>query len=311
MDKVKACFTEICKSRFLPYGAFVHFSFPKACGALLALSLLLQTGCVQTSGLSQKTRNLVYAERGNRALKLDLYLPDTPPPKSGYPLIVCFHGGGWVIGSKERDLFLQPMLKKGYALASVQYRLSGGATFPAQIEDARDSLRWLIDNASRYQLDKKRIGAFGPSAGGHLALLLGLGETKRFADSKPFPSDTIKAICALYPPTDLIGIIPVENRGKTSNLVARLLGGPIRDRMELAVLGSPTAYVTRKSPPVLLIHGDRDMLVPLAQSQQLEKSMKKSGAPVQLIVLPGKIHGFGLSPQMLKAVETFYDQNLK
>jgi acetyl esterase/lipase len=247
-------------------------------------------------------RGLVYGQIGKLKLRLDLYYPKSPPPRNGYPLIICIHGGGWMIGNRGKDFFLRNLTKDGVALARIDYRLSGTAKYPAQIDDARNALAWLLKSAPVLQLDANRIGVFGVSAGGHLALLLGL--------SQPESSRSIKAICALYPPTDLIGIVPPEKRDRRHNAVAALLGAPVSERLALARAASPMTYVSREAPPVLLIHGDRDHLVPIEQSRMLEVALRKAGAESTLIICPGRGHGFSLRREILAEVADFFARNL-
>jgi len=249
------------------------------------------------------SKGLTYAVAGDHKLRLDLYYPASPPPRAGYPLIISIHGGGWLIGNRNKDLVLRGLTRDGYAIASIDYRLSREAKYPAQIADTRHALQWLMKNATALHLDAKHIGATGASAGGHLALLLGL-------DPQTSPNP-IKAICALYPPTDLISIVPPKNREERDNPVALLLGAPVSQRLALAKKGSPITYVTAHAPPVLLIHGDRDSLVPLDQSRVLNLALRHAGAKSSLMIFQGKGHAFGLDDSALRDVAGFFDRYLK
>lgn len=259
-----------------------------------------------------KQADLIYAYRNQQALKLDLYVPDSPPSSTGYPLIISFHGGGWALGNKHNDLFLKTLVDRGYALASVDYRLSGRAPFPAQIEDAREATRWLLHHASILHLDPRRFAATGISAGGHLALLLAFSEGHRFSSSAPAlpPAHTIKAVIAFYAPSDLIGIVPPKKRDERTNLVARFLGGPVSQRLSLAREASPIAYVRPGLPPVLLIHGNRDHVVPLDQSLGLAQALRKRHVQTGLIIYSGRGHAFRPSPQTIGAMEAFLKAHL-
>jgi acetyl esterase/lipase len=248
-------------------------------------------------------RDIVYATVDRHDLRLDILFPKTPLPRNGYPLIISIHGGAWLIGDRRKDLFLRKLTEAGYAFASIDYRLSGEAKFPAQIDDVRTALTWLISHAASLHLDANRIGLTGASAGGHIALLLGLDPV-----SQPNP---IKAICALYPPTDLISIIPPKDRGGKGNLVAMLLGGPISERLTEAREASPVSYADKTAPPILLIHGDRDGLVPISQSRDLNQALLRAGADSKLIVYQGKGHAFGLREDTLHEVTRFFDRHLK
>ncbi len=142
----------------------------------------------------------------------------------------------------------------------------------------------------------------GASAGGQLALVL--------AFSKP-SARFIKAVCALYPPTDLVSIIPPEKRDQSNNLVALLLGAPVSKRLALARQASPATYVSRNAPPVLLIHGDKDRLVPIEQSETLDAALRRTGAESSLIVYKGSKHAFGLREDTILQVAKFFDRNAK
>ena len=255
------------------------------------------------AGYATARKNLVFATIGAHNLRLDVYYPRTPPPAGGYPLIISIHGGGWIFGNRHKDLFLRDLTTHGYAFASIDYRLSGEAKFPAQIDDTRKALDWLIANAGPLQLNPERIGVTGASAGAHLALLLGLHQSGH--------SNPIKAICALYPPTDLISIIPPENRTRRDNLVAALLGGSVSEHIEIARVGSPITYVSKDAPPVLLIHGDKDTLVPIEQSKTLNAALRRAGADSSLTIYQGKGHGFSLRPDMVAEVAKFFDRHVK
>ena len=256
--------------------------------------------------------DLVYAHRDEGDLKLDIYYPRTPPPPDGYPVILSFHGGGWIIGTKKKDLFLRSMVQQGFALVSPQYRLSSRKKFPAQIEDARTAAHWLLQNAKALQLDPNRFVATGASAGGHLALLLALSADNTLVSggTPPLPPNFIKAVFALYPVTDLYGIIRPEKRNDAGNLVARLLGGPVAEKSALARLGSPSSYVHRNSPPVYFLHGDGDRLVPLSQSADLHRQLAQAGVETKLVILQGRGHAFAPSQKNVEDVAAFLTRHL-
>ncbi len=256
--------------------------------------------------------NVVYAERNDGDLKLDIYYPSTPPPPQGYPVILSLHGGGWIIGHRRRELFLHSLVKEGYVLVSPQYRLSYRAKFPAQIEDVRAAAHWLLKNARELQLDPHRVVATGASAGGHLALLLAMSADKVLAPggTPPLPRHFIKAVCAFYPVTDLERIIRPEKRDDPDNLVARLLGGPVAEKSALAKLGSPSSHVGKDSPPVYFIHGDQDLLVPLSQSTELQKQLRRAGVETKLVIRQGRGHAFAPSPAQVEDVAAFFKRRL-
>lgn len=251
----------------------------------------------------QPTRDILFREAGTHKLYLDIYTPQTPPPSGGYPLIVSIHGGAWEYGDRHADAILRKLTNRGYALTSIDYRLSNDAKYPAQIDDARDAVQWLLKHAQSYHFDTNKIFAIGVSAGGHLSLLLGL--------SQKAGDRTIKAVCAFYPPTDLVAILPESMRNQTNNPVADLLGGAVSERLVMARQASPINYVRKDSVPVLIYHGDADTVVPLVQSKSLDAALKAAGAQSTLIVCKGQRHGFAPGAGALFQIANFFQSAVK
>lgn len=268
-------------------------------------------GCATPAGSVEKNRT--YFQNGGRSLRLDLFYPETPPPPGGYPLIISLHGGGWIIGNKTRDLFLRPMTREGYAVASVEYRLSGEAKFPAQIEDVRRATHWLRDRAAALRLDPDRFVVTGASAGGHLALLLAFTQDRPLVagGTPPLPEGAIKAVCAFYPVVDLVGVVPADRRDNPHNLVAALLGGSVTERLAAARLGSPIRHIRASSPPVFLIHGDADVLVPYEQSVSLARALARAGVECTFVTYEGAIHGFGPRRKTRGEISRFLARHLE
>lgn len=246
------------------------------------------------SGARADTSDVVFTQRSGQPLHLDIFRPATPPPATGYPAILCIHGGGWSQGSRHFTWLAPGLVKAGFLVISPDYRLTNTAIFPAQIDDVRDAAAWMLAHAKELQINPQRIGLAGGSAGGHLALLLGLAPSQGYpgGESSMLPNNTFKAICALYPPTDLATIVPFPLRSSPDNLVAKLLGGSVNDKAELARTASPIEYVNPDSPPILLIHGQKDRLVPVSQSTALNDAYRKAGAKSEMIILPEAGHGF-------------------
>jgi len=236
--------------------------------------------------------NIAYVTNAGEHQRLDLYLPATG---TNLPLIVWIHGGGWMEGSKERPPGLK-FLTHGFALASVNYRLSLDAIFPAQLIDCKSAIRWLRAHAAENGIDPNRIGVWGASAGGHLVALLGTtGDVKEFDQGENLNvSSRVQAVCDWFGPTDLTKIMKtpedVKNDGPDSP-TSRLLGGPIAQNIEKAQRANPIRYITKDDPPFLIMHGDSDPLVPLEQSQLLKDALQKAGVIVTLEVVPGGGHG--------------------
>jgi acetyl esterase/lipase len=256
-------------------------------------------------------RDLAYVENGHERQKLDLYLPEqaTGP----LPLIVWVHGGGWRGGNKDHCP-AAPLVSKGFAAASINYRLSQHAKFPAQIEDCKAAIRWLRANASNYHLDPNHIGAWGASAGGHLVALLGTtGDSNAFPSHGPNAnqSSKVQAVCDWFGPTDFLHLVPLTS--KPNNPVALLLGGPVQENKEKAAQASPITYVAKGDPPFLIMHGDQDNVVPVTQSEEFTDALKKAGVEVTLRVLEGAGHGGPAfnSPENRKLIEEFFVKHLK
>jgi len=252
---------------------------------------------------------------GDVRLALDLYVPTevTGP----FPVIVAIHGGGWAAGRREEAQGIR-QASRGYAVAAISYRLSGVATFPAQIEDCKAAVRWLRANAKKYNLDPERIGATGHSAGGHLASLLGTAaRVTDFdkGDHREFASN-VQAVCALSGPTDFLQMdahAPKDARLKhdlRGSPESRLIGGPIQENKEKVAKANPITYVSKETPPFLLVHGDQDPVVPVHQAQLLHDALKEKGVSVQLQIVKGAGHGVG-GREANEAIDRFFDANLK
>jgi acetyl esterase/lipase len=261
-------------------------------------------------------RNLEYAKFGDTALLLDLYRPEAAGDP--LPLVVWVHGGGWRGGSKENSQAI-PLSGRGYAVASINYRLTDVATFPAQIEDCRAAIRWLRANASKYNIDPKRVGVWGASAGGHLVALLGTsGDLTRWdtVGGNTDQSARVQAVCDFYGPVKfLVDDIPGRARSADSP-VGRLLGGAVDERKEAAIEASPLTYISNDDPPFLIVHGDQDRTVSIKQSEMFEEVLKKSGVDVTFLTVKNGGHGFGAESdprpeQIRETVIDFFDKNLK
>jgi acetyl esterase/lipase len=260
---------------------------------------------------TQIHRDLAYLEGGHARQKLNLYLPS--PGSKPYPLVIWIHGGGWKNGSKDGNPPALRLLEYGYAVASIGYRLSGDALFPAQIEDCQAAVRWLRAHAPEYGIDPDHFGAWGSSAGGHLVALLGTsGNAKAFGNSADGQVSTrVQAVCDYYGPTDFLqmGGRHAEARSPES----LLLGGPIAENKDKAAQANPLTYVDKEDPPFLIVHGTEDPAVPFSQSILLKDALEKRGVPVEFLPLEGAGHGGRAfaDPDVIKKVEKFFGQHLK
>jgi len=263
-------------------------------------------------------RDLAYVTKNAHARQvLDLYLPAAG---DNLPLIIWIHGGGWQNGSKDRPTGLQ-FLRDGYALASINYRLSGHAVFPAQIEDCKAAVRWLRANARKYRIAPNRFGVWGASAGGHLVAMLGTaGGVKEFDVGENLQvSSRVQAVCDFYGPTDFLQMdahrVPGAALAHDSpgSPEARLIGGPIQENKEKVARANPITYIRKDAPPFLIVHGDADPLVPHHQSELLWDALQKAGVPASLYTVKGGGHGQGFQQDanLMPAVREFFAKTLK
>jgi acetyl esterase/lipase len=243
-------------------------------------------------GGARVLRNIAYVSNGGERQKLDLYLPATG---TNLPLIVWIHGGGWASGDKESPPGLG-FVGHGFALASVDYRLSQDAIFPAQLTDCKAAIRWLRAHAAEQGINPDRIGVWGASAGGHLVALLGTtGGVKEFDTGDNLGvSSRVQAVCDWFGPTDFTQMTNYPSaimHGAADSPEAKLLGGAIGENPEKAQRANPIHYVTKDAPPFLIMHGEKDPLVPPNQSQLLADALQKAGGPVTFHIVPGAGHG--------------------
>ncbi len=263
---------------------------------LLSLSLicfsLLRTVVLGESVAPLITKDLAYVPDGHERQKLDIYVP--PNAAAACPLLIWIHGGAWKEGSKENCPALG-LLGKGWVVASINYRFSQHAIFPAQLQDCKAAVRYLRAHAAEYHIDKGRIATWGASAGGHLVALLGVtGETKEFEVGPNLDqSSAVSCVVDWFGPTDFIhwGDGSTIKKDNKDDVIARLFGGPVSEKSALAQAASPITYVSKTSAPMLIMHGDQDPLVPLQQSESFQAALEKAGASATLKVYPGQGHG--------------------
>jgi acetyl esterase/lipase len=252
--------------------------------------------------------NIGYVSNGTDRQTLDLYLP---PTATNCPLIVWIYGGGWTGGSKEKPPGLR-FLRHGFALASINYRLSQDAIFPAQLIDCKAAIRWLRAHANQNGIDPNHIGVWGASAGGHLVAMLGTtGDVKEFdTGENTNVSSRVQAVCDWFGPTDFTSN---PTHGDLDQIEARLIGGPISQNLQTAQRANPIHYITKDDPPFLIVHGDKDPAVPLQQSQLLADALKKNGVQVTFHVVPGGGHGGPefVKPDELERLFVFFAKTLK
>ncbi|NDZ93001.1 alpha/beta hydrolase [Streptomyces sp. SID6673] len=251
---------------------------------------------------SANRRDVIYAQRASGDLHLDLVTPAESAPA---PVIVFVHGGGWFTGDRALcpDLSVH-FCARGFAMASIDYRLSGDALFPAQLHDLRAAIRHLRANAGELGLDPARIGVWGASAGGHLAALAGLlsSVAKLPGEGAVTGDAAVQAVAESYGPSTLVDgdVEPgVPLPGVTSaadSPEGRLIGGDPADRPGAARDASPLYFVTSDAPPFQISHGAGDVLVDHRHSLLLYDALAEAGAEVDLYLIDGYQHGF-LNPR--------------
>jgi len=263
--------------------------------------------------------DIPYAETDNPRQRLDLLLPKSRAQGEKLPVVVWIHGGAWRAGDKRSGRFrLARLVASGrYAGVSVGYRLTNEAIWPAQIHDCKAALRWIRANAGRYGLDAEKIAVWGSSAGGHLVAMLGTsggveeleGKLGRHTDQ----SSRVTCVIDYYGPSDLLAMGKYPGRirhNAPDSPESRLVGGPLQEHAEAARSASPISYVSADDPPFMIVHGDRDPVVPYNQSERLAEALRKAGVDVVFITVEGGSHG-GFAPNELdRRVEAFLNKHL-
>jgi acetyl esterase/lipase len=278
------------------------------------------TRFVQVASTSSVAADITYHRASGADLKLDVYRPSNATGPT--PVLMFMHGGGWTNGSKNSSLFaFLPFLEMGWAVVNVEYRLADVALAPAAVEDCRCALRWIYQNAMQYKFDLDNIVTTGQSAGGHLALTTGMipesagldrqcpGDRRRAWTTGELGTQEMKVAAVL----DFYGITDVEdlmNRkpGTSGNFTEAWLGSAM-DRAAIAKRVSPTTYVRKGLPPIMIIHGTADSVVPFDQATKLKKMLDAAGTPNQLYPVEGGGHGGWTTADMEKvysAIRVFF-----
>ncbi|CAN5516888.1 N/A [soil metagenome] len=260
-------------------------------------------------------RDVVYQRVNGIDLTLDLYRPKN---SARVPVVMWVHSGGWSRGRKEHCPAVT-LVKEGYAVASIEYRLTRMAPFPAQIQDCKAAVRWLRANARTYHLDPDQIGVWGHSSGGHLAALLGTSGDVAALDGKGENmnfSSRVQAVCDVSGPSDLVSMYRKvsENASdmgpKAREALDALVGGPLMQHEKTAVAASPIHYISKDDPPFLIIHGENDGTVPVEQAKMLDAALKAAGVDSTLEIAQNRGHGVG-GGKFVPIIKEFFDKHLK
>lgn len=263
---------------------------------LTAVAALFASACATDLSVE---KGHVFAQPAGETLKLNVYAPkeEAEAPR---PAVLVIHGGGWRFGSRTQQLFYcHEFARNGYVVFTIDYRLMPNSCFPACVHDCKAAVRWIRLNAGKYNVDPDRIAAFGASAGGHLAAMLGTTSPPDGLEGteNPGPPTNVQAVISLYGAVDLTKYRDrrAESRFARGAIgyLDRFVGTEVKragwDPFECA---SPVCYASSSSPPMLLIHGTSDWAVPYAASEAMYERLQALGVPTRLITVPNRNHGF-------------------
>jgi acetyl esterase/lipase len=289
------------------------------------LALFLTQGCtfdaspsLDAAKLGKIERDVTYGMTDGVALKMDIYYPKVA--NGAVPAVLYVHGGGWTRGDKRAGVGTEDipeLATRGYLVAAINYRLAPQYKFPAQIEDVKCAVRFLRANAAAYGIDPNHIGAWGGSAGGHLVALLGVTDaTAGFEGNGDYAdqSSRVQAVVDMFGPTDLSAVF----QGAAPPLMVQVFGTTDKNS-DIIKRASPVTWVSSDDPPFLILHGEKDTLVPLSQSEIFYDRLVAASVPATLITVKNAGHGFVpaggiIEPsrtEITKMIADFFDKYLK
>lgn len=242
--------------------------------------------------------NVVLGKGGGRNIIAEVCYPtDAPRPM---PAVLFIHGGGWAYGDPKPihmpNGVIATLARKGYFAVYVGYRLSGEAHWPAQIQDCELSVRWLRANAKNYGVNPDRIGAWGMSAGGHLAdCMATMADVKEYQGDGGYPgvSSKVQVVVHWFGATDFTDPAVRANSG---GAIEPLMGMPYAQNPEAWKKASPAFYAKKGDPPILIIHGEEDQFLPVSQAKIFDAALTKAGVTHQLVLVQNGRHGFAPVP---------------
>ena len=265
-------------------------------------------------------RDIVFGTGGGRDLTMHIIVPKqlgTTPA----PAYVWIHGGGWQNGNKDSGVSqVLPLVRSGFVGATIEYRLTGEAAFPAQIEDCKCAIRYLRAHAKEYGIDADRIAVGGSSAGGHLAALVGTSGGVRELEGTggwQDQSSAVQAVVDLYGPTDFESFVTTpgfEGHNRDGSPESKLLGGgEVLSKPDGIKRVNPIAYIDKQDPPFLIIHGTKDPTVPVNQSESIHNALRAAGVQSELHLIEGARHGGPqfATPDVRKMQHDFLTRNLR
>ena len=269
--------------------------------------------------------DVVIGTGGGRELHAEILRPQKAP-SAPMPAVILIHGGGWAWG-KHTDYRAPWLVEKGYFTASIEYRLSGEAKWPAQIEDCKLAVRWLRTNAAKFNINPDRIGVMGHSAGGHLVACLGtMADAKELEGHGGYEgvSSRVQAVVDEAGPSNFLpGAGPAVGTNSVDHpYLVKLLNGTYAEKPEAWRQASPALHANAGEPPFLIVHGELDHTVPIAQSEQLAAALKQAGVPAELLPIRNAGHGLRAekptdtpaepdTKALQASIVAFFDLNLK
>ena len=259
-----------------------------------------------------KFNSITYKKIGNRSLQLDIYYQKGITKVA--PLLIFIHGGAWKKGNRDDyRKYLIDFAQKGYVTATVSYRFSQEAKFPAAVTDVKCAIKWLKSNAAKYHINPNKIALIGGSAGGHLAMMAGYANNVPEFENRcgiAGADSRVQAVVNLYGPSDLT----TKYARETSSVIG-FIGKPYSEAADIYKKASPVNYLTNDDPPTLIFHGTLDELVPVEQSDILKLKLIKAGIPVEYHKLKGWPHTMDLGVEVNKYCQyymnRFFDKYLK
>lgn len=294
---------------------------------LLGFAALATIGSAQQPGKGPKLpdsvkleADLPYAGTDNPRQRLNLLLPRTPKEDRLLPVIAYIHGGAWLGGSRTggHGRLVGYVASDEYAGISIGYRLTGEASWPAQIHDCKAAIRWIRANAKKYNLDPDQIGVIGDSAGGHLVAMLGTSggvkELEGDLGAHKDVSSRVQCVVDLFGPAELLAMQGADSKmdhDSPNSPEGKLVGGRLSAKKDIAIAASPVTYVRPDNPPFLIIHGNKDPLVPYNQSERLSAALKKAKVECSFITVDGAGHGGFRNPEVQKRERQFFDKHLR
>lgn len=286
----------------------------KTLALLISLFAALMLRAAENSPLklpsgAQFAGDVAYVAEAHARQKLDIAFFKHGSPR---PLLVWIHGGAFMGGDKAENLPIwDDLMKHGFAVATLNYRLSGDAKWPAQITDCKAAIRFLKASAKEYNIEPQRIGVWGSSAGGHLAALVGASGGEKKLDVGEHLDQSSAVSCAV----DMFGPIDFEKmplRDSPTSPEAKMWGRSTADALEMAREACPLTYLSKDMPPFLILHGDADKVISIEQSQLFQAALQKAGATSEFITLPGVGHSHdAVWMKERERIYAFFDQHLK